>query len=138
MLKIPTSVSKDKGSIIVMHFRISNRSLGRILIQCFLCFVSYMLGSYFNSKSSPGCIHNLDPRHVDHPELMEGFHGLKQKNTFLAIAIMSGPKNFEQRMFIRQTWLNVPDRKVRSEFLHFFVIGSQDLTDDIEAQLQVT
>jgi hypothetical protein len=68
---------------------------------------------------------------------MEGFHGLKQKTTFVVICIISAPKNFEQRMFIRQTWLNVPDRKVRSEFLHFFVIGSLDLTDDIEAQLQV-
>ncbi len=120
-----------------MHFRLSNRSLGRIFVQCCLCLFFFMLGSYFNNSLSPACIHNLDPRHLDHPELVEGYHGLKQKKTFLLIAIMSGPKDFEQRMFIRQTWLNVPDRKVRSEFLHFFVIGSQDLTDDVEAQLQV-
>ena len=87
--------------------------------------------------AGPGCIHKLDPHYESHPELLEGFHGLKQKSTFVVFAIISAPKNFEQRSIIRQTWLNVPDRKVRSEFLHFFVVGRQDLSDDIEAQLQV-
>jgi hypothetical protein len=120
-----------------LHLRLNNRTIGRFFVQCSLCFVFFMLGSYFN-KTGPGCIHKLDPHHEGRPELLEGFHGLKQKSTFVVIAIMSAPKNFEQRKFIRQTWLNVPDRKVRSEFLHFFVIGSQDLPDDLDAQLQVT
>jgi len=47
------------------------------------------------------------------------------------------PSNFEQRKAIRKTWLNVPDRKVKEEFLHFFVIGNQDLSDDEEAKLRV-
>ena len=119
-----------------LNLRMNNRSLFRIFVQCSVCFVFFMLGSFFN-KSSPGCIHKLDPHHENHPELLEGFHGLKQKSTFVVFAIISSPKNFEQRSIIRQTWLNVPDRKVRPEFLHFFVVGSQVLSDDIEARLQV-
>jgi hypothetical protein len=47
-------------------YRLNNRSLLRIFVQCSLCFVFFMLGSYLNKPES-GCIHKLDPNHKQHP-----------------------------------------------------------------------
>lgn len=97
--------------------------------------VGVLLGTQLNkSASDKACIHTLDPGHKDLPELIEGYHGLKSQSAFLVIVIVTGPKNYERRKVIRDTWLNIP-KILRPEVRHFFVIGDSGLSDSERAAI---
>ena len=49
--------------------------------------------------------------------------------------IISDPKQVERRATIRQTWLNVPDRNLRKEFLPLFVLGTENLSEDVSQKM---
>ena len=72
----------------------------------------------------------MHPDHVQNPELVDAWqNGLKHKDTFLLIVILSSPKNEERRNVIRETWANVP-KQYRDQFLLYFTLGSFEISDD--------
>jgi hypothetical protein len=116
-----------------------NRQLARLLQICFLCMVCFTLGTYFDRfYGKKDCITaKMDPIHAAYPNLKDGFSGaLKSQSTFLVILIISHPKNLERRAAIRQTWLNFPDRKLRKDVLPLFVVGNENLSEEVSKKLE--
>ena len=74
----------------------------------------------------------MSPEHVaNHPELAQAWEtGLKHKSTFLLIIVLTAPKNQERRDIIRKTWANVHNRKLREDFLLYFIVGNSELSDE--------
>lgn len=83
-----------------------------------------------HQKCSP--LSMMSPEHAaQYPELAQAWDkGLKHKKTFLAIIVLTAPKNQERRNVIRQTWANT-QRQIRDQFLLYFIIGNSELSDDI-------
>ena len=78
----------------------------------------------------------MDPSHAMYPELKDGFSGeLKSQSTFLVILIITHPKQLERRRAIRQTWLNINDRNLRKEVLPLFVVGNENLSEDVSKKV---
>ena len=46
---------------------------------------------------------------------------LQSQSTFLVVLVISDPKNIERRTAIRQTWLNIQDKDLEKDVLHFFI-----------------
>lgn len=109
----------------------------RLVATCVLCVFFFWLGMNFGSRQAEKTTALLHPDHLDKPELVQGYERgvLKQKSTFLLILILTGPGNKERRATIRSTWLNI-DRHKRQQSLHYFVVGTNDLSEAVEAQLQ--
>ena len=102
-----------------------------------MCLVFFVLGSYyspfFNTKNS---LNNMDPSHAMYPELKNGFSGeLKSQSRFLVILVISHPKQFQRRRAIRQTWLSVQDRHLRKEILPLFVVGNENLSEEVSKEM---
>ena len=55
--------------------------------------------------------------------------GLKHKDTFLVVLVLTAPKNQERRNVIRQTWANI-HKKLRDQFLLYFILGNSELSDE--------
>ena len=55
--------------------------------------------------------------------------GLKHKDTFLVVVVLTAPKNQERRNIIRQTWANV-HKTLRAQFLLYFILGNSELSDE--------
>ena len=55
--------------------------------------------------------------------------GLKHKETFLVVLVLTAPKNQERRNVIRQTWANI-HKKLRDQFLLYFILGNSELSDE--------
>ena len=110
----------------------------RVLQICFLCLICFTLGRYyatFYGKSD--CITSrMDPDHAIYPELKDSFLGqLKSQSAFLAILIITHPNHVERRTAIRQTWLNVDNRNLRKEILPLFVVGSENLSEEVSNKI---
>jgi len=73
----------------------------------------------------------MSPEHAaNHPELAQAWHtGLKHKDTFLVVLVLTAPKNQERRNVIRQTWANI-HKKLRDQFLLYFILGNSELSDE--------
>ena len=54
---------------------------------------------------------------------------------FLVVAVISAPRNAERRRAIRETWLNL-ERHLRTEVIHFFVVGRKGLHSEILESLE--
>ena len=110
---------------------VSNRLLARALLQCLLAFVFFWSGALYSHYKRCSPLANMSPEHVQHhPELAQAWEtGLKHKETFLLILVLSSPKNEERRNVIRQTWANA-HKSLRSQFLIYFVVGNFELADD--------
>ena len=52
------------------------------------------------------------------------------------LSIISHPKNIERRTAIRQTWLNTPDRNLRKDVLPLFVVGNENLSEEVSKKLE--
>ena len=114
-----------------MRSVVSKRILSRALLQSFLGFLFFWLGSnYSNSK----CLENFSPEHLNHPELIQSWNSLKHKETFLVVLVLTAPKNGERRKIIRETWANV-QRTDREKFLLYFVLGNSELSDEIMVEI---
>ena len=55
--------------------------------------------------------------------------GLKHKETFLVVLVLTAPKNQERRNVIRQTWANI-HKKLRDQILLYFILGNSELSDE--------
>ena len=55
--------------------------------------------------------------------------GLKHKDTFLLVMVLTAPKNQERRNIIRQTWANI-HKNLRDQFLLYFILGNSELSDE--------
>jgi len=79
----------------------------------------------------------MHPDHVaNHPELIQAWDsGLKHKETFLLVIILSSPGNKERRNVIRDTWANT-HRKYRDKFLLYFILGHQELSHEVSTEIQ--
>ena len=55
--------------------------------------------------------------------------GLKHKETFLLVMVLTAPKNQERRDIIRKTWANI-HKNLRDQFLLYFVLGNSELSDE--------
>ena len=55
--------------------------------------------------------------------------GLKHKDTFLVVLVLTAPKNQERRNVIRQTWANI-HKKLRDQILLYFILGNSELSDE--------
>ena len=79
----------------------------------------------------------MQPEHVvNHPELIQAWDsGLKHKETFLLIIVLSSPTNKERRNVIRETWANT-HRTYREQYLLYFILGHQELNNEILNSLQ--
>ena len=55
--------------------------------------------------------------------------GLKHKETFLLVMVLTAPKNQERRDIIRKTWANI-HKNLRDQFLLYFVLGNSELNDE--------
>ena len=116
-----------------------NRQLVRLLQICFLCIVCFTLGTYFGRfYGNKDCTTaKMDPIHAAYPKLKDGFSGaLNSQSPFLVILILSHPKNIERRTAIRQTWLNTPDRNLRKDILSLFVVGDENLSEEVSKKLE--
>ena len=51
------------------------------------------------------------------------------------MAVISAPRNAERRRAIRETWLNL-ERHLRTEVIHFFVVGRKGLHSEILESLE--
>lgn len=75
----------------------------------------------------------MSPEHAaNHPELVQAWQssdGLKHKETFLLIVILTAPKNQERRQIIRETWANTR-KQIRDQYLLYFVLGNAELADE--------
>lgn len=79
-------------------------------------------------RNRPSLSASLDPDHVGRAELVEAGldYTLKSHKAFLVVAVISAPRNAERRRAIRETWLNL-EKQLRSEVIHFFVVGRKGL-----------
>ncbi len=110
---------------------VNNRLLVRALVHTFLAFLFFWLGVTYHKSQNASVLSKMSPEHLsNHPELIEAWEsGLKYKDTFLLVVILTSPKNQERRKVIRDTWANV-QRNLRESFLLYFVIGNAELSDD--------
>ena len=54
---------------------------------------------------------------------------------FLVVAVITAPRNAERRKAIRETWLNL-ERHLRTEVIHFFVVGRKGLHSEVLESLE--
>ena len=111
------------------------RKLLRCLQIGFLCSASFMLGAYYSSMY---CKKDFTDSPVDalNTNLNDDFsRSLQSQSTFLVVLVISDPKNIERRTAIRQTWLNIQDKDLEKDVLHFFVVGNDNLSDVVAKEL---
>ena len=109
---------------------VNQRLLARALLQCFLGTVFFCLGVLYHQSQNCSLRAQMHPDHYGNPELVDAWNdGLKHKETFLLIVILSSPQNEERRNVIRETWANVA-KQHRENFLLYFSLGSFEISDD--------
>ena len=54
---------------------------------------------------------------------------------FLVVAVITAPRNAGRRKAIRETWLNL-ERHLRTEVVHFFVVGRKGLHSEVLESLE--
>ena len=110
---------------------VNSRLLVRALLQSFLGLLFFWLGMMYDQSQKCSPLSQMSPEHVkNHPELAQAWEsGLKHKETFLVVLVLTAPKNQERRNIIRQTWANV-HRKLRDDFLLYFILGNLELSDE--------
>ena len=61
---------------------------------------------------------------------------LNSHKAFLVVAVISSPINADRRRTVRQTWLNL-EGHLRTEVVHFFVVGIKGLQSEVLEDLKV-
>ena len=111
-------------------------------VQVLACVGAFMLGSLVTLMSIDPmrcdihqCTEKIKRTDVEDVNSWLGVWGKgnrgAEKSVFLAIVILSAPANKEQREVIRQTWLS----EEKSDTLHFFVIGTGSLNEDLNVSV---
>ena len=112
----------------------------KIIITFFYSFIGclfFWMGMMYDKSIKCSPTTSMHPDHVaNHPELIQAWDsGLKHKETFLLVIILSSPGNKERRNVIRDTWANT-HRKYRDKFLLYFILGHQELSHEVSTEIQ--
>lgn len=116
---------------------VNSRLLTRAFLQCCLGCLFFWMGMMYDKSLKCSPTTSMHPDHVaNHPELIQAWDsGLKHKETFLLVIILSSPGNKERRNVIRDTWANT-HRKYRDKFLLYFILGHQELGHEVSTEIQ--
>ncbi|XP_066988984.1 beta-1,3-galactosyltransferase 6-like [Macrobrachium rosenbergii] len=115
----------------------------RTLLYVVSCIGAFMCGSLMTLMSVDPmscdihrCTEKIKRTDVEDTNSWLGMWGQNvkgpEKHVFLVIVILSAPNNVEQRDVIRQTWLS----EEKSDTLHFFVVGTENLNESINTTIQ--
>lgn len=111
-------------------------------VQVLACVGAFMLGSLMTLMSIDPmrcdihqCTEKIKRTDVEDINSWLGMWGKgnrgAEKSVFLVIVMLSAPANKEQREVIRQTWLS----EEKADTLHFFVIGTGSLNEDLNVSV---
>ena len=135
--------TNDNRSTLVASNRVKMRqdTMKAVFRQVIACTMFFALGQFCqrpNNYTSDSHIRSsftssLVPDPVDNAGLNSMLNSHK---AFLVVAVISSPINADRRRAVRQTWLNL-EGHLRTEVVHFFVVGIKGLHSEVLEDLKV-
>ena len=133
----------DNRSTLLASNKVKMRqdTMKAIFRQVIACSIFFALGkfcwrpndcprdSHISSRFTSSLV--IDPDDHAGPNAIVNSH-----KAFLAVAVVSSPINADRRRAVRQTWLNL-EGHLRTEVVHFFVVGTEGLHSEVLEDLKV-